>query len=264
MPLLRRSDWSLVRADFSALPGALPEAAQHHAGGRQPTINTASDLVEALRNMERAQMDRGDGLIATAYHRIVVNDGPMAGWVAEGRPWGVQGGATLNHNGTSRAVMIWGDFTHVLPTGKALGAAASAWVSGIRGGYVSYNARFGGHRDFAATSCPGDALEARLPQLWQRVKELMAPKVDWQYLAKLAAWQKEVSQPGGQLRRGDRGPNVKILNDLLLSQGFIRGMGDAYGEATSAGVFAFKTFKEFTKPVTGDAFGGAAAKAILA
>lgn len=171
MGYLPRSQWSEVHPTWTPL-GVVEDAAQHHSGGPGPGDG---DLVAFMRSMEFAEMNRGDGLIALAYHRVIISGGKWDGWVVESRPWDAEGGATLNHNGTSKAVMIVGDFTNALPTPAALEAAAQEWANAIRGGFISNPFHGYGHRDLSPTACPGNELYAHLPILWARVREILNP-----------------------------------------------------------------------------------------
>jgi hypothetical protein len=132
--VLYRSQWSDVRANFTAL-GPSNEAVQHHTGGAGP----GNDLLGYLRALEHGEMTRGDGLIALAYHWLVVNDGPHAGTRVEVRPWQFAGGATLHHNTTSRAVVVTGDFTNEHLTAAALDSLAETWADGMRRGFIAPN-----------------------------------------------------------------------------------------------------------------------------
>lgn len=177
---LSRSDWSEVHPTWTPL-GVVPDAVQHHSGGPGPNITATTlneqvaQLIAATRSMEFSEMNRGDGLIALAYHRVVVSGGPLDGWVLESRPWNAQGGATKNHNETSKAVMIWGDFTNGLPTPAALEAAANEWANAIRGGFIANPFHGYGHKDLYPTACPGNELYTHLPTLWARVRTLLNP-----------------------------------------------------------------------------------------
>jgi hypothetical protein len=165
-PVVFRSQWSTVNAKFSALPGAMAEAVQHHTGGAGPGQN----LVDWLRGMEAAEMQRGDGLIALAYHWMVISGGPHDGTKIEVRPWGVQGGATLKHNSSSRAVCMSGNFENDQPTEQAMDSTAEVWADGVRRGFVQ-RVPVRPHSDFFATACCGRNLKARLPDLNARIAE---------------------------------------------------------------------------------------------
>jgi hypothetical protein len=170
-PVVRRSEWSYVHATFTPLRLPTSEAVQHHTAGANP----GNDLAGYLRGLEAGEMARGDGLIALAYHRLIVNDGPHKGTRVEVRPWGMQGGATLHHNETSHAVVITGNFETDHPTPEALDSAAEEWASGIRDGFVSPAAVIQPHNVYFSTACPGRNLIAALPDLRTRVAEKLHP-----------------------------------------------------------------------------------------
>lgn len=181
-PVLFRQDWSVVHPHWTPLSGPMPEAVQHHTGGNGP----GEDLIGWLRGMEAAEMQRGDGLIALAYHWMVISGGPHDGAKIEVRPWNVEGGATLHFNDESRAICMSGDFTTAVPTERALDSTAELWADGIRSGFVATTAQVDPHSDYYPTACCGNNLRAALPNLRARVAAKVAgivtppprPKVD--------------------------------------------------------------------------------------
>lgn len=89
-----------------------------------------------------------------------------------------------------------------------------------------------------------------------------AAPIDWTALARLASWQKRVTDK--PLRYRDRGPDVQLMNDLLLQKHLIKKSGDRYGLKSWSAVHKFKQANNWTKgTATGQKFGGAAAIAIL-
>jgi hypothetical protein len=167
---LYRREWSTVNARFSPLPGAMPEAVQHHTAGASP----GDDLIGWLRALEAGEMSRGDGLIALAYHWMVISGGPHDGTKIECRPWGVQGGATLNHNSSSRAVCMSGNFENDHPTDNALDSTAEVWADAMRGGWVSRAAVIQPHQLYFPTACCGRNLVAALPDLRGRTSQKLS------------------------------------------------------------------------------------------
>lgn len=79
-------------------------------------------------------------------------------------------------------------------------------------------------------------------------------------IKKLADWKARVTLK--PLELGDRGRDVKILNDLLVAKGLLVKTGVAYGKATRAGVHHLKIAKKLPN-TDGTHFGGPAATALL-
>lgn len=251
--VLLRSQWSEVNANFSELGVPSPEAVQHHTGGAGP----GSDLVGYLRGLEAGEMRRGDGLIALAYHWLVVNGGPHDGTRVEVRPWHVQGGATLGHNTSSRAVVITGDFTNERITPAALDSLAETWADGMRGGFIVPNPEIiQPHRLYYATACPGTHMLEQLPALRALVGQKLkpAPAVDWHAILEMDAWEKKLAAPevrhngkrvSGPIRYGDEGPDVELLGHLLHNRHLLRVVRRKFGRRMRAAVLHFKRLEGY-------------------
>jgi hypothetical protein len=256
-PVIYRSQWSTVNANFTPLPGAMPEAVEHHTGGDGP----GDDLIGWLRSLEAGEMARGDHLIALAYHWMVISGGPHDGTKIECRPWGMQGGATLDHNETSRAVCMSGNFMSDVPTSQALDSTAELWAEAIAGGYVAKGVVVRPHSDFFATACCGTNLKARLPDLNTLIAQKLTPKppVD----PKLISWAERVAKTG--LRFGDQSPDVATLVDLLRNHHFLKSgvVGDKYGNVLRTGVYEFKLAHPQLGNTDGKNFGGPAALVLI-
>lgn len=235
--VLLRSQWSQVNAPFSELAVPSPEAVQHHTGGAGP----GSDLTGYLRSLEAGEMRRGDGLIALAYHWLVVNDGPHKGTRVEVRPWHTQGGATLNHNTTSRAVVLTGDFTNERVTPEALDSLGETWADGMRGGFIVPNpAIIQPHELYYPTACCGTHLLEQLPALRATVANKLRPQpaIPWDVIFEMAAWEKRLSAPevrhngkrvSGPIRYGDEGDDVELLAHLLHNRKLLRVVRRKFG-----------------------------------
>lgn len=242
--VLLRSQWSDVKANFTPLGVPSPEAVQHHTGGAGP----GQDLLGYLRSLEHGEMTRGDGLIALAYHWLVVNSGPHAGTRVEVRPWSVQGGATLHHNTTSRAVVITGDFTNETVTPVALDALADTWADGMRGGFIVPKPEIiQPHSLYFPTACCGHHMLDQLPALRALVGQKLKPQpaVDWTAILEMGAWEKRCATK--PLRRGDRGPDVELAQRLLKHKHLLTIVGSAFGWRMAGGVKHGKRLAGYTK-----------------
>lgn len=163
---LARADWTLHHdVQFARLP-ATAHSVAHHSADEFAHPHDDPHYLDAfaayLRATEAGHMGRSDHLIAIAYHWIITDRGD----VAEGRPIDAQGGATLGHNGDSRAYCLIGNFNNEHPTTAALDALAARvradLASGhlIGGGHPTW-----GHRNVVPTACPGDNFYAALPHV---------------------------------------------------------------------------------------------------
>jgi hypothetical protein len=107
-----------------------------------------------------------------AYHLIVGRDGN----VYEGRPLSAVGDTATEYDPTGHLLIVLeGDFDVITPTPDQLERIAElvAWAS------VRFDVpvdEIGGHRDYAATPCPGDSLYARIEDgsIAARAAELIA------------------------------------------------------------------------------------------
>lgn len=250
--VLLRSQWSEVHANFTELGVPSPEAVQHHTGGAGP----GDDLVGYLRGLEAGEMRRGDGLIALAYHWLVVNGGPHDGTRVEVRPWNVQGGATLHHNETSRAVVLTGDFTNERVTPAALDSLGETWADGIRGGFVSTAAVIQPHSVYYPTACCGTHLVEQLPALRATVANKLRPQpvIPWDVIFEMAAWEKRLSAPevrhngkrvSGPIRYGDEGDDVELLGHLLHNRHLLRVVRRKFGRRMRDAVLHFKRIEGY-------------------
>lgn len=97
--------------------------------------------------------------------------------VYEGRGAGVLGAHTSGDNHQSHAVSAMGNFAVTTPSAALLEALAQIAAHGYRKAWWTVQGYTGGHRQApgAATSCPGDRLQAAIPAINARVRELLAP-----------------------------------------------------------------------------------------
>lgn len=137
----------------------------HHTAG--PAVQTVEEI-----NTEHQVEHHWTGI---GYHRVVYNDGT----IHPGRPDDVQGAQAQGLNRKSIGVAVTGDFTHALPPqAQWNGLVHCLAVECKRWGIPVKNII--GHRDVAmlvgdpsvATSCPGDALYAKMQ--WLRIDVIKA------------------------------------------------------------------------------------------
>lgn len=141
----------------------------HHSAVR---LDDPTAIVARLRQHQTFHVDER-GWPDIAYHVAVGPDGH----VFELRDLAFAGDtATTYEPAGSALVLVEGDFDRQDPTDAQIEVAARVTAallaaSGVTGDLADVVTS---HRDHAATSCPGDRLYARLPEVRQRVDALLA------------------------------------------------------------------------------------------
>lgn len=149
-PFHKRADWAVLHPSFARLTVPVHDVFWHH------TVSPYMDDFDAraMRALEQSEIGRG-GYIALAYHTLFCGDGARV----ESRPANVQGGATINNNKTSIAVVVPGNYTAA--GGDVLSIAqvdsVGGWIADcIKLGIVDRSYRVRAHSDVFATACPSD------------------------------------------------------------------------------------------------------------
>lgn len=159
-----RSEWhALAPTSMGGLVSRpSPLAILHHTGAQG---RTGPGEVKRVQNyhMNIARPSYRD----IAYKRLA--DGAA---VYEGRHLGTTDGATKGFNDRSASVCALGDFNLDHPSSSLLDNLAHAVVDLWRQGEVDLPAYDGGHRNYVATSCPGDHLHTQIPEINRRASLL--------------------------------------------------------------------------------------------
>ncbi len=137
------------------------------------TANEWEDLAEVRRKMRQLQTSRPELGLDVPYTMVAfcMADGDLV--LCEGRGLERTGAHTPDHNRSALGIAFQGDF-HTRPPPAQLDAQLAAlghWLRRLRtdGGFVNLGSvrpdgrEVWGHREAKTTSCPGDALFARLP-----------------------------------------------------------------------------------------------------
>ena len=239
-----RNTWSTVNPNFSKMGQVTDVFIHHTATAGSPKSFSAP----YLRNVEYSEMNRGDGLIAIAYHKIVFANGD----VAEGRPWGVSGGATFGRNSNSVAICAVGYFYpphNEVPTQAAIDAIGSQIAWAVKSGYVSRNFNVLPHSAAFATACPG-TLKNSLAAIKAHALKVLA-FLDSAGQSVPAPTPVPAPAPAPPkfntvcrfwtFKLGSKGACVKTLQNILRSRGYSPGTSDGvFGEKTKAAVICFQ------------------------
>ena len=240
-----KNTWSSVSARTGGNMKQANGVAIHHTA----TPNAPQSFDAAwLSRVERAEMNQGYSSLA--YHRMVFQDGSVAG----SRDWGTAGAATGGHNNHTVAICAAGYFhpdVNDTPSEALLEAIADEIVWGTLNGYIAQGATILGHRDWTrgtqwATACPGDSLDPRVNGLFgiaarvayklERAPILGVPEP-------LPASQPRCVNTCSKrvLKKGSSGVCVKTLQNSLRAKGFDPGSSDGqFGKKTFNAVVCFQ------------------------
>ncbi|XP_022916754.1 peptidoglycan-recognition protein SC2-like [Onthophagus taurus] len=157
--IVTRAEWGARAASTSVLPTFPPThvVIHHTVTGACTTIAACSQI---MRSMQNHHID-GNGWADIGYNFVVGGDGN----VYTGRGWNRQGAHTVNFNSRSIGIAFIGTFTSGNPTAAAQNAAQQLIACGVAQGQIARNYRLMGHRQGAATACPGNTLFATI-QRW--------------------------------------------------------------------------------------------------
>lgn len=153
---VRRSAWGAapLRANHDPMDGVLRITVHHTDTLDRMDERTEGELVRAI---QRYHQD-GRGWADIGYHFVIGRDGK----VYQGRRLDVQGAhAGAGNNGNNLGVSLIGRYVDVLPGERQL-AALDAFLRDCMARHDVRIDQVFGHRDFAPTQCPGDALYAWL------------------------------------------------------------------------------------------------------
>ncbi len=125
----------------------------HHTGGAAGEDPSAAEI-DAIH--------RGQRWLGVGYHYLIRKDGT----VERGRPAPVVGAHTAGVNARSVGVALCGNFCEEEPTAAQVESCAMLLAVLASAYDVPMDAEhIVGHRDLAATACPGDALYARMEEI---------------------------------------------------------------------------------------------------
>ncbi|MBB5234715.1 N-acetyl-anhydromuramyl-L-alanine amidase AmpD [Deinococcus budaensis] len=200
----------------------------HHTASANVSDLSQAQAHSLARSIQQAHFDRG---WTDSGQQFTISRG---GYVLEGRHRSleaaqtgtqhVRGAHCESFNDVSVGIENEGTYTSVSPPAAQYDALVRtcAWLCGQYGIPAT---EIYGHRDFLNTSCPGDVLYARLPQLRRDVAARLGVSV--------RVWP--------TTRDGQSGERVRSVQSLLRARGQTLAVDGNYGGGTGTAVSAFQT-----------------------
>lgn len=196
----------------------------HHTATPNSTDYSQAHAYALARSIQNHHMDTR-GFIDTGQHFTI----SRGGYIMEGRHRSLErlragqghivGAHCSGQNDQSIGIENEGTYISVTPPAVLYSQLVSLCVD-ICTQYGLPASQIYGHRDFAATQCPGDVLYAKLPQLRS---DVAARVLTWPTVA-----------------RGQSGEGVRTVQYLLRQAGQSLTVDGSFGPATEAAVKAFQ------------------------
>ena len=172
-----RAEWGALPADTSMLVMHTPSRITiHHTGSRQQPDRP---FVEKLRGLQ--QFSQNPGRLASGGTKPAWADIPYhfyidaAGRIAEARDARYAGDTNTTYDTRGHLLIVLeGSFGTEQPSAAQLQSLENLVLWLARRWNIGAHA-IQAHRDFAATACPGDNLDARLPELRALVAREVSP-----------------------------------------------------------------------------------------
>jgi N-acetylmuramoyl-L-alanine amidase CwlA len=155
--VVSRSSWG-AKPPKSKVPmtGAKADVFIHHTAG---LAGPADKEAAIMRELQQSAFNENYRDIE--YHFVVFPSGN----VYEGRGWGLEGGATRDHNTDSYAISHAGNYQSEGVSQAQIEVTRWLIAEGQKKGFIAKSPIIRGHRDVNATVCPGSHLYARLPDI---------------------------------------------------------------------------------------------------
>lgn len=158
--IVSREEWGARPPKCQYEPiGNITAITIHHTA----TSNDYVDAVEVIKSIQKYHMDER-GWCDIGYHFLVDRDGN----IYEGRPLSALGAHVAGHNQGNVGIAVLGDFNEREPNAKEIDALVTL-VSWLVEEYRIPLGNVKGHRDYAATECPGEHLYEKLENIRRRV-----------------------------------------------------------------------------------------------
>ncbi|WP_180970084.1 peptidoglycan recognition protein family protein [Deinococcus planocerae] len=200
----------------------------HHTASANVTDTSQEHAYALARSIQQSHFDRG--WIDSGQHFTISRGGSVVEGrhrsleAAQGGTGHVRGAHCEGFNDVSVGIENEGTYTSATPPAAQYDALVRlcAWLCGQYGIPAT---ELYGHRDFVNTTCPGDALYAKLPGLRRDVAARLGVTV--------RVWP--------TTRGGQSGERVRSVQSLLRARGQNVTADGAYGSATGTAVSAFQS-----------------------
>lgn len=173
-PVVRRAEWGAAAPRSSHATARPRSVVLHHTATRNDHSRAESPaIVRAIQRHHQQTLGWSD----VGYNLLVDRFGQVFEGRAGGLEAGVVGAHARGYNTGTVGVAVIGNLDQVQPTRATLDRLADvlAWQARVHGISLRDDARatvggrsiatFLGHRDLAATACPGRHLHARIPEI---------------------------------------------------------------------------------------------------
>lgn len=181
MIIFSRADWGGTAFVKTPIRSRASHVVIHHTAGA-PVAPTPDAEAAYMRQVERMHMDRG--WVAIGYGFVIF----PSGRIYEGRGWGSVGAHTLGRNRDSVGIAFHIDGRYEAPTQEAWDSCHALIASGIKGDHIAPDPEVSGHRDWAATECPGDLVYYDLA----RLNAQQTPEIDTEALRLIWSIQRDL------------------------------------------------------------------------
>lgn len=178
--IFNRGDWNARKPkQYARVLSAPPDRiVVHHTATGNSSSRSRSHAFQLSRSIQNYHMDTNGW--DDVGQQLTVSRG---GYIMEGRNRSLKaisndnhavGAHTANHNAHSIGIESEGNYMSATPPGELMSALAEtcAWLCLTYG--LNPGSAIVGHRDYNATSCPGDKLYAMLPQLRRDVRSRLS------------------------------------------------------------------------------------------
>lgn len=241
MPILTKGDWGGVGPLKAPTPFDTKLGVGIHWEGPKLDIERHDQCVAAVRRIQADHMagrnsdkypwnDGAYNLLACEHGFVFVMRGPNARSAA---------------NGTYDANAHWGAICYLGGVGDAM--TEEGWAA-LHEGFAymvasGFPAVIRGHRDFKATSCPGDEIYANLQRIASNVAATPAGAPVVVAFALPPVVPSFPAFGGTLLHVGSSGPAVRTFQQQLANRGWRIGVDGSFGSQTKAIVEAFQKDK---------------------
>jgi hypothetical protein len=166
VPFFRRASWGAADPVLPLRPHVPTRITIHHTATRIDTVRPLTEKLQALQRFSQSESPLAGGRVKPAwadvpYHYYI----DPAGAVAEARDPSYAGDSNTPYDPAGHLLIVVEGNFEVDRLTDAQQRALEAVVPALAGRWGIAGDRIAGHRDFAATACPGKQLYDFIPRL---------------------------------------------------------------------------------------------------